>query len=175
MTAPLKNDVVLGLDVSTSTIGFSFFCSTGKLLSVGYVELSKIKSPYRKAVEFKKFIKKESNNFKLTNVLIEAPLLRFSKFSSANTLNKLAAFNGIISYIMFSLTGLEPQHVHATTARSRVCGKLVKKNVKEQVFKYVHQTENAILWPLNTKAAFKKQCYDMADAYIIGKFYFANK
>lgn len=175
MTVNLKNDVVLGLDVSTSTIGFSFFNSTGKLLSVGYIELSKIKTPYKKAVEFKKFISKECDNFKLISVLIEAPLLRFSKFSSANTLNKLAAFNGVVSYIMFSLTGLEPQHVHATTARSRVCGRLAKKNVKEQVFKYVRQSEGNISWPLNTKAAFKKQCYDMADAYIIGKFYFANK
>jgi Holliday junction resolvasome RuvABC endonuclease subunit len=136
-----KNNAILGLDVSTSTIGFSLFDLTSKLISIGYVELSKIKVVYQKATEFKNFIIEILQQFNLIQIIIEAPLLRFSKFSSADTLNKLAAFNGIISYLMFNLTGVVPEHIHASTARKLVCGKLAQKNVKEQVFNYVRDNE----------------------------------
>ena len=39
-----KINVILGLDISTSTIGFSFFSTAGGLLVIGYLELTKIKT-----------------------------------------------------------------------------------------------------------------------------------
>ena len=173
MKTKKKINVILGLDVSTSTIGFSFFSAAGELLVIGYLELTKIKTLYKKAVEFKKLISYYLDQFNIIDLYIGAPLLRFSKFSSANTLNRLAFFNGAISYLVFDLIKIEPNHVNATSARSRVVGKIPRNSkAKEKIFNYVKEKEKGIYWPTNTKGNFIKQCYDMADSYIIGAYYF---
>tara|TARA_Y100000034_G_scaffold128571_1_gene183443 strand:- start:635 stop:1159 length:525 start_codon:yes stop_codon:yes gene_type:complete len=169
-----KINVILGLDISTSTIGFSFFSAAGELLVIGYLELTKIKTLYKKTIEFKKLINYYLDQFSIIDLYIEAPLLRFSKFSSADTLNKLAFFNGAVSYLIFDLTKIEPKHINATSARSRVVGRIPRKSIaKEKIFNYVKEREKGIYWPTNSKGNFIKQCYDMADSYIIGAYYFA--
>ena len=173
---------VLGLDISTSVVGYSLFSRKGKLLTVGYIDLKKFKTLNTKAEEFedklKLMLSKHMDQIPLDGemkVMIEAPLLTFSKFSNANTLAKLQAFNGIISYLMFTLLEEEPEHISAAKARKLVCGKVDRKNMKEKVFALVRSKEKKVQWPKTRTGNFRKECMDMADAYIVGRAYFSSK
>ena len=74
---------------------------------------------------------------------------------------------------MIDLTKIEPNHINATSARSQVVGTIPRKSkAKEKIFNYVKEKEKGIYWPTNSKGNFIKQCYDMADSYIIGAYYF---
>tara|TARA_A100001201_G_C4088877_1_gene201417 strand:- start:790 stop:1296 length:507 start_codon:yes stop_codon:yes gene_type:complete len=165
--------MVLGLDISTSVIGYALFKEDGKLHKMGHVELTKFKDLNSKAEQFKRHILAVvGSNISALETIIEAPLLTFSKFSNANTLAKLQAFNGIITYVMFTLSGKNPEHIAAARARKLVCGKLDRKNIKESVFTFVRACEPSIEWPTTRTGNYRKQCMDMADAYVVGRSYF---
>ena len=168
--------MVLGLDISTSVVGYALFLTNGDLCKMDYIELTKIVGLNAKAehvyTEITSLLKENNCNISKLEVRIEAPLLTFSKFSNANTLAKLQAFNGIISYLMFTLIGKDPEHIGAAKARKLVCGKLDRKNIKERVFAFVRSAEPTHKWPKVRTGNFKKQCMDMADAYVVGRSYF---
>ena len=173
---------VLGLDISTSTVGCSLFSDKGKLLHLSYIQLTKFKTLNTKALEFeeqlKRILSQHMDQLPLDGgmkVMIEAPLLTFSKFSNANTLAKLQAFNGIISYLMFTLLDEEPEHISAAKARKLVCGKVDRKNMKEKEFALVRSREKKLKWPKTRTGKYRKECMDMADAYIVGRAYFSSQ
>ena len=171
--------MIIGLDVSTSTIGYSIFDEFENLILLDYVDLTKSTTLYEKASVFLEVFISAIKKCEITiesfkGLIIEEPLLTFSKFSNAKTLAKLQAFNGIISYAMFTF-GLEPTHINAARARKLVCGKLSKGSVKEKVFEFVRKKEPQIDWPLTRTGNFKKQCMDMSDAYIVGRAYFKQQ
>lgn len=169
--------MIIGLDVSTSTIGYSVFNESTKLVVLGFINLTKLKILNEKANfflgAFKSVLKEHDiKRGDIKHIMIEEPLLAFFKFSNAKTLAKLQAFNGIISYTMSTFTGLEPELINAARARKLVCGKLKKKSIKEEVFNFVKNIETQIQWPLTRVGSYKKQCMDMSDAYVVGKSYF---
>jgi RNase H-fold protein (predicted Holliday junction resolvase) len=91
---------VLGLDVSTKTIGVALFEDTGKLLELTHIT-PKIKpkpeSPLellmKKADTFEKEFLQKYADFDIEKVFIEEPLLRSN---NVNTVGTLLRFNGMI-------------------------------------------------------------------------------
>ena len=175
---------LLGLDISTSCTGWCILDNSK--ISTGFIDISKEKSTFKKAsIVRNKLV--EINLFNdIENIFIEENLQSFrSGFSSANTLSKLARFNGIVSYICFSEFLIEPSFLNVNTARKSLGIKIIKEKIcglstKDQILKWaINDTSNSNnMWPEKTlKSGPRKgmvihdpRCYDMADAYVIAKF-----
>jgi hypothetical protein len=175
--------MLLGLDISTSCTGWSLLDAGGTLNSMGYIILDSKKTLFQNAqtikIEFAK-IKKEHN---VDSVFVEQNLQMFrAGFSSAKTIDKLAKFNGIISYIAFEVFEVNPLFINVNSARKALNMKLIKKSAggkptKEQVLDWVMSREPEYSWPTkvlksgprkNTEILIK-ECFDIADAYVISK------
>ena len=172
----------IGLDISTSIVGISVF-KDKNLDKLSHIDLSKEKCIFKKAKMFENFFLKNIVNIKdIDYIYIEDILQSFSRgLSSANTLMKLAKFNGIVSNIVYNITNLVPEYINVNTARKALDIKIDKKSSidkKEQVMLWVDKDlKESFLWPTKVISRgpnkglvkYEKFCYDMADAYVICK------
>jgi Holliday junction resolvasome RuvABC endonuclease subunit len=178
--------LILALDISTSITGFCVFHEFGDPIHVGHVDLRKEKDFFKKIDMVKYKIEELHRQYNFKEVTIEEPLQSFARgLSSAKTLFKLAKFNGIIQYIVYTL-GLEPTVINVNNARKLVGIKIIKKadkNTKEQVLEQVQKLASGIIWPKRTlksgprkgQEIFDNCCYDMADAFVIGRAHYIEK
>jgi len=169
----------LGLDISTSTVGFCVLRGDD-IEDIGAIELSKLKSIFEKAQEFRKRIKEIKKTHKIKGIFIEENLQAFRPgLSSAKTIVTLARFNGMCSLIVSDIFEMDPVFVNVNSARKLVGFKKQKngKNTKDQVFDFVKNIEKNVYWPTKVMTrgprkgteVFENFCYDMADAYVIVK------
>ena len=172
--------MILGLDVSTSTVGWCLL-EGEKIKDIGFISLSKGKSLVEKAAIFEKNLSIIADLRNITHVFIEAPLQRFSPGrSSAGTLVKLASFNGVTQFVCYQKLGISPELLNVTSARKSIgiqtqTQKKAGIPVKEQVFGWVENKLQTIVWPEKVlKSGPRKgqsirlpECFDMADAYVI--------
>ena len=172
--------MILGLDISTSCTGYCIFNEDG-FLDIGYICLKKHKTLVEKAQEIKSALLQIKNRYHIKSIGIEENLQAFRPgFSSANTLMKLAQFNGTVQWISYEVFNIVPSSINVNTARKTVGLKIKRKDelsTKEQVLKWVTSDCNKINWPYKTisrgrnkgQVVVKNEAYDMADAYIVGK------
>ena len=117
-------DYLLGLDVSTKTIGIALFEDKGthgdlKFLKhvtpkVKPVPKSKIEELFKKAAIFEEFL----NDYKdagITKIIIEEPLLRSN---NVYTVASLLRFNGIVSRAAYDILGVVPDFISSYDARA---------------------------------------------------------
>tara|TARA_R110001583_G_scaffold173853_9_gene327941 strand:+ start:1379 stop:1942 length:564 start_codon:yes stop_codon:yes gene_type:complete len=182
--------MILALDISTSITGFCVFHKSGEQIHAGYIDLRKEKAFFKKVDLVKAKIIELNNTYEFEEVAIEEPLQSFARgLSSAKTLFTLAKFNGIIQYIVYTLE-LVPTVINVNNARKLVGIKINKKdktkNTKEQVLEQVQKLTsgtNRIMWktkvlksgPRKGLEIFDPCCYDMADAFVIGRAHFIEK
>lgn len=182
----MKEIAYIGLDISTSIVGVSFFCKEKKVVSLYNINLKKLDNLFYKADLVKKFFLEKQNLYKFENlnkIYIEEALQSFSRGqSSARTLHQLSAFNGIVSNIVYNIFNKIPLFVNVNKAR-KVLGiqidKTLKENTKQQVFNWVRDNieNDQIIWPskpqkrgeMKGQMKFDDCCYDMSDAYVICK------
>ena len=108
----------LGLDVSTSCIGWCVLGPEGRLTALGYIPLSKIEGLYQKAQKASDELSTLHLRYDITEVFIEENLQAFRPgLSSAKTLLTLARFNGIVGYIAHQQFGFEPKYINVNAAR----------------------------------------------------------
>jgi hypothetical protein len=118
-----KSNIILGLDVSTQTIGVCLLeddgSEFGKILELTHI---KPKTPrktkddekiYIKKRIFKEFIQKYKN-MGITNVIVEEPLMRSNNI---NTVSTLLRFNGMVSDCIYEELGVVPQYISSYDAR----------------------------------------------------------
>lgn len=176
-----KNNICLGLDISTSIIGMCIF-EEKKFLKFYHLDLTKTKCIFKKSRLFEEKILEIYENHKFNSVYIEDTLQSFSRgLSSAKTLMTLSKFNGIVSFITNKVSGLVPVYINVNTARKTLGIKIdknSKKDKKMQVLEWVDKDlKEEFIWPkkitLKGKnigvVKFEKYCYDIADAYVICK------
>lgn len=171
--------LTLGLDVSTSNVGWCVVDSNNLLIAAGAVELSKKKDIFEKTTTVREEFSRISDLYPLTSVVIEENLQAFRPgFSSAKTIVTLARFNGIVTLLAFEETGIKPEFVNVNSARKSAGLKVVKKSevsTKDQVLNFVKERVPEFEWPTRTlKSGVRKGlvipadcCYDIADAYIV--------
>lgn len=179
----ILNRVNLGFDISTSIIGISLFKDT-EFYKLYFIDLTKTKDYFEKAKKVKHFIYNliVQERLEVQNVFIEDILQSFSRgMSSAKTIIQLARFNGIVSNIIYELSGCTPVYLNVNSARKILGIKIDKnsnKDKKEQVMDWVDQDlDEKYDWPTKIVSRgknkgdvkFEKYCYDMADAYVICK------
>tara|TARA_Y100000310_G_scaffold208119_1_gene208656 strand:- start:236 stop:790 length:555 start_codon:yes stop_codon:yes gene_type:complete len=180
--------VILGLDVSTSCVGWCLLqASDGSLVAAGYIPLKDIKDMFCKAQRVQETLVALVDKHAIEAVAIEENLQAFRPgFSSAKTLITLARFNGIVSWLSYKCTNLNPEFINVNHARKSIGLKIDRKSslsTKEQVLEWVtYNGMNDFQWPTRTLKSgprkdhviFADGCYDISDAFVIAKAHMNN-
>ncbi len=176
--------VVIGLDVSTSIIGWSIVHKNSKKtdlpIDMGHFNLTKIKDFWAKvdATEqflFKLFEDLKRNNYEIETLVVEDALKKFQRGkSTAHTISILSKFNVIVSYFARSMIKLDPIYIDCTDARKELGIPLLSKkkaggkNQKIQTFEYLQKNMfKDHTFPLTRFGNIKQHCYDEVDAFVI--------
>jgi Holliday junction resolvasome RuvABC endonuclease subunit len=178
--------MILGLDISTTIVGVALIDDKdGRLvLSAGW-DISKCSSIYEKVETIGAELYGLRSEYGITHLFIETALKKFLPGKSrADTIIKLAKFNGIISWICFECFEIEPTYINVNTARSlyglsfprATKGPKRKKMVVEAV---IEKEKTAFKYEMARGGRnFKKGTDDRADAVVIaraGEFLLRNK
>lgn len=179
--------MLLGLDISTSNVGWCILDSTKQLIDANAIELSRKSDVFEKS----KFVKAALQEIKAANkvdkIFIEENLQAFRPgFSSAKTIVTLARFNGIVTFLCHEVFEVKPEFLNVNSARKLVGLKIDRKSessTKDQVLHFVKQKVPDFNWPTRTlKSGARKglvipadRCYDIADAYVIATAGFCDE
>jgi hypothetical protein len=165
----MNERVVLGLDISTSTIGMCGISLEKELKFLSYVTLKKQKGLYSKADAFKEELLKYKDI--VTDVAIEEPLVMYKDgFSRAQILSMLSQFNGMCGMLSYFIYNTEPVMYNVNTARKLAVPEMKFPKGSNRKFIVQENMESKypeIDWPLKRTGTLKDECYDMADAMII--------
>ena len=186
---------ILGLDVSTKTIGIALFDTpTRQLLELTHVSpLPKPKSEDKIEELILKsgiFIQKllEYQDLVITKVIIEEPLLNSNNIYTVSTLMR---YNTLICKEVYDVLGIVPEFITTYNARKSAFPDLVQKNdkgkfvlfggypktvdKKEIIWEHVAKREPQITWLYTRNNTLKKECFDMTDSYTCVLGYMKSK
>ena len=112
---------ILGLDVSTKTIGMALFEEDGKLLELTHITPkikpqpeNKLEELFKKVDAFEKLLTRYIE-LDIEKVVIEEPLLNSNNVYTVGTLLK---FNGMISKIVSEVLGVTPEFISSYDSRA---------------------------------------------------------
>ena len=173
--------MILGLDISTSVVGYTVLQDSGVVSLIDYCNLKKEPDLMEKADKMRSCFEKLSKEYHVTQIYVEENLQAFRPgASSAATIAKLARFNGIVSYVAYEIFGIKPNFLNVTKARSLVGLKIQRQKscgikTKDQVLNWAKVKLPHIAWPTKVlkggprkgQAVFLEECYDMADSFVI--------
>lgn len=167
---------ILGLDISSSTIGWAILDEDGLLLEYGHIKpLKKAKAEkagkgytYRLAdthARICEFLKEKKPDV----VIIEDYVKKFSRGkSTANTIIVLATFNEVVSLACYHSLDKEPIKYPVITMRSRVNKKLgIKLKSKDDVFPFISKKYKNFEITKTRFGNVKSEHYDEADAIFV--------
>jgi len=182
----LKNSPkVLGLDISTKTIGWALFdLKDRNLLELTHVSPVIKPKPEDKMEEMMYKVdafEDKLNNYKnlgITKVIIEEPLLNSNNVWTVGTLLR---YNSMISRSIYNILGIVPNYISTYNSRKYAWPELVQENdkgkrvlfgglpktidKKELIWNKVSDAEPQITWLYTRNNTLKKECFDQADAY----------
>jgi len=175
---------ILGLDISTKTIGWAIFDLTGKnLLELTHFSPKikpqpedKIEELIKKADAFKKHLM-EYKDMGITRVIIEEPLLQSNNIYTVGTLLR---YNTLILKNCYDVLGILPTFISTYNARKYAFPDLVGANDKGRnvlfggypkdidkkhvIWEHVNAVCPEVKWLYGKTGNLKKENYDMADA-----------
>jgi RNase H-fold protein (predicted Holliday junction resolvase) len=176
---------VLGLDVSTKTIGIALFdVNSEHLLELTHLSPvpktimnSKIEELIIKSNLFKIKLD-EYKNIGINKVIIEEPLLTSNNI---NTVGILMRFNTLVCKEVFDVLNIMPEFISTYNARKFAYPELTQKNKngkevlfgglektidkKKLIWELVSSKEPQINWHYDKKGNLKKENFDQTDAY----------
>jgi RNase H-fold protein (predicted Holliday junction resolvase) len=186
---------ILGLDVSTRTIGIALFdIETKNLLELTHVSPvpkpkneNKMGELLMKSGIFREKLE-EYVNLGITTVVIEEPLLNSNNI---NTVGTLMRFNTLICKEIYDVLGIIPEFITTYNSRKNAFPFLVQKNdknkfvlfgsfpknvdKKEIIWEQVAKREPQITWQYTKNNTLKKENFDMSDAYTCVLGYMKSK
>ena len=176
---------VLGLDVSTRTIGWALFdIQTQSLLELTHIspvpkpkEENKIKELLLKSDIFQTKLS-QYKDLGITKVVIEEPLLNSNNIYTIQTLLR---YNMLITEKIYRTLNIVPEFISTYNSRKNAFPQLVKSNDKGKfvlfgglpkdcdkkhiIWELVAQREPQITWAYTKNNTLKKENYDQSDAY----------
>jgi RNase H-fold protein (predicted Holliday junction resolvase) len=176
---------VLGLDVSSKTIGWALFDIQSKeLLELTHVspvpkpkEENKIKELLLKSEIFRTKLS-QYKEMGITKVVIETPLMNSNNVYTVQTLLR---FNTLILKEIYDVLGVVPDFISTYDSRKFAFPELVKENDKGKfvlfgglpkdidkkhiIWELVAKKEPQITWQYTRNNTLKKENYDQTDAY----------
>ena len=169
--------MILGIDVSTSKIGYCVVDEQQNLIEVHFKKL-KEETLEDKAYEFfHKELTKIKKTYKITHVRIEEPFTMFSGGkTTAGTMSKLQRFNGMISVLSYICFDMVPVLVPSRSARSK-CGIKIKRgeNTKKKIIEWVStRYPKDFIFELTRHGNPKPGTDDMADSIVVALSHFST-
>ena len=166
--------MILGLDISTSVIGYTILDEDAKIIECEAWDLrNKRYFPdlYIKATHIKDKLLDIKCSHNIKHVYIEEPFVFFrAGGSTAKTMAKLQAFNGIVSWLCHDTFGFSPVHISPAQARKLNGIKVSRgQKAKEVVLDYLLKNEDSFTIEYTSKGNPKPASYDRADSLIIAK------
>ena len=170
--------MILGLDVSTSSTGWSVVELSGAYVNMGSFDLKKYDTLFEKAEAVRKGLEEIKKKHNITLISVEEPLQSFRRgFSSAHTLLTLARFNGIVSWLAFDVFNIKPEFFDFKSARKSLGIKIDKtRDTKDQVMEWMEKETSIILERREVKVGKKKGqivfvagINDAVDAYVMAR------
>lgn len=167
----------LGLDISTSITGFTLLDSQGNLVDIGYCDLKKEKSFFKKGDKLRgelyDFIRNNiGDNLEcIKGVYVEESLQMFhSGKSSAKTIAALTAMNKLACWFIYEKLQIEPTPIMATSARKK-CGIKNPRGEKAKpiVLQFLLDKEPSVVVESTRTGKPKPYMFDMADSYVVAK------
>ena len=197
MTKNLKNSPkVLGLDISTKTIGWALFdVQNQDLLELTHISpRPKINDGENKLLElilkseiFSEKLK-EYKNLGIIKVIIEEPLLNSN---NVYTIQTLLRFNSFIFKEIYNVLGIIPEFISTYNSRKFAFPELVQENEKKKfvlfgglpkdidkkmiIWEKVAKKEPQITWHYTKNNTLKKENFDQTDAYTCVLGYMKSK
>ena len=184
----IEKEYVIGLDISTTTIGITIMDIEGRLIEINHVSFPKASKKISKLTIYERadFFQNTLiayKNYNIKHIFVEEPL---KNGPNINTTILLAKFNGIISHIMYKIFKVEPSHITVYDARKlffpEYIIKTIKKGVdietlsfpkdcdkKQLVFEKVSWLEPQISWVYTKYFNLEVESYDRADSYVVCK------
>lgn len=164
----------LGLDISTSVIGYCLLDSSDNVVFCDHIDFKNHKDIYDRLETFKTFIHYVKSNFDINTVNIEDSFQAFAPGkSSASTIKKLNSFNGCCGWIIYEELKIKPNKVPVSSARKKLDIKAVKgESGKDAVMRWMLEKQGTWFVPaLNSKGNYHDWNYDRADAYVIARYW----
>ena len=126
--------VILGLDSSTSTTGWSF-CENGKILSAGFVDTKKLETTKEKTFHVISCLEKTNEIKRFDEINLEAALSGFAGgFTSQQVIITLARHNAVFAYIIEDHFKKKVNLLSVNTIRKQLFGKCRIKGIKSKDF-----------------------------------------
>lgn len=185
MSIKFKNaPKILGLDISTKTIGWALFdVNSSKLLELTHFSPKikpqpedKIEELLKKSEAFKKHLE-SYKDIGITRVVIEEPLLNSNNVYTVGTLLR---YNTMILKSCYEILGIVPTFITTYNARKYAFPSLVGKNDKGKnvlfgglpkdidkkhiIWENVNTVCPEVEWLYGKNGQLKKENYDMSDA-----------
>jgi RNase H-fold protein (predicted Holliday junction resolvase) len=187
MTKSIKNSPkVLGLDISTKTIGWALFdIQTEELLELTHVSPrpkvdkneDKLKELLLKSEIFSEKLK-EYKDLGIVRVIIEEPLLNSN---NVYTIQTLLRFNSFVFKEIYNVLDIVPEFISTYNSRKFAFPELVQENDKKKfvlfgglpkdvdkkmiIWDKVAKREPQIKWLYTRNNTLKKENFDQTDAY----------
>jgi len=166
--------MILGLDVSTSVIGYTILDEKANIAICEAWDLrnkNKFPDVWSKASFIKEKIKEIKLYFDIKHVCIEEAFTFFkSGGSTAKTMAKLQAFNGIVSWLCLDILDIVPRHIPPAQARKLNGIKVSRgEKAKEVVLDYLLESEKDFIIEYTSRGNPKPTSYDRADSLVIAK------
>lgn len=169
--------MLFGWDISTAIIGCAVFDNDCRFLAAHHCDLRKIDDLNEKADAAENFVHEVifEGMFGGTTHYVEDRLAGMGRGSNAGTIMKLAAFNAMVSWMVWrtmqetdGLVRLHPSSVKAVMKRD---GLIIPKgsDKKELTLGFVRQREATFPYATNRNGKPQPYCYDQADAYITAR------
>jgi len=185
---------VLGLDISTKTIGWALFdVGTKNLLELTHVSPrpkdieDKMEELILKAIIFKNKLQ-DYVGLGINKVVIEEPLLNSNNIWTVGTLIR---YNTLICKEVYDVLGIVPEFISTYNSRKFAFPHLVQKNDKNKfvlfggypkdidkkvvIWELVAKREPQITWQYTKNNTLKKENYDQTDAYCAVLGYMKSK
>ena len=168
-----KNQISLGLDVSSTVVGYCVSISKEKVIDAGYIDIRKESNIKQKAHKVAEYLDPRSIDPSI--IVVEDSLSGFGGGrTSQQTIVKLAKCNAVISYVIEALYEVDINHVNVSTLRKAVFGKSREKGVDSKTF-VREQLKNKIdlskFIVYNSRNNYDKRNYDMLDATVASLYH----
>ena len=188
MARQIKNTPkVLGLDISTRTIGWALFdIQTQELLELTHIsprpkmdkgDDDKLKELILKSEVIGEKLK-QYINLGIVRVVIEEPLLNSN---NVYTIQTLLRFNSFVFKEIYNILGIVPEFISTYNSRKFAWPELVQENDKKKfvlfgglpkdvdkkmiIWEKVAKREPQITWQYTRNNTLKKENFDQTDAY----------
>jgi len=186
---------VLGLDVSTKTIGIALFDIQNKelleLTHISPVPKPKVKDKIEELILKSSIFRQKIEEYVgmgIKYVVIEEPLLNSNNVYTVGTLMR---FNTLVCKEVYDILGVVPQFISTYNSRKYAFPELIQENDKGKfvlfgglpktidkkniILELVAKKEPQITWQYTRNSTLKKENFDMTDAYTCALGYMRMK